>query len=126
MTKRRIAGATREVTRRVNLFKDIANDLADVVAETENDDVSAFSQSRRGDEKVGPRETKRDTPLFDRSENSSNTHAPEGSSDVSLSDTTDGVERGVSNDSFGRVSKWSKVRAVVSGAEDAEGAFSHD
>ena len=123
-TKRRIAGATREVTRRVNLFKDIAADLADVVAEDENDD-EAFSQSRRGDEKVGPRETQRDTPLFDRSERSSN-DAPEGSSDVSLSDTTDGVERGVSNDSFGRVSKWSKVRAVVSGAEDAEGAFSHD
>ena len=126
LTKRRIAGATREVTRRVNLFKDIAADLADVVAETENDDVSAFSQSRRGDEKVGARETQRDTPLFDRSERSSNTHAPEGSSDVSLSDTTDGVERGVSNDSENSVSKWSKVRAVVGGAEDAEGAFSHD
>jgi len=124
LTKRRIAGATREVTRRVNLFKDIANDLADVVAETENDDVSAFSQSRRGDEKVGARETQRDTPLFDRSERSSNTHAPEGSSDVSLSETTDGVERGVSNDSENSVSKWSKVRAVVSGAEDAEGASS--
>jgi hypothetical protein len=126
-TKRRIAGATREVTRRVNLFKDIAADLADVVAEDENDD-EAFSQSRRGDEKVGPRETKRDTPLFDRSsERSSKTHAPE-TSDVFLSpSTTDGVERGVSNDSENSVSKWSKVRAVVSGAEDeGEGAFSFD
>ena len=126
LTKRRIAGATREVTRRVNLFKDIANDLADVVAETENDDVDAFSQSRRGDEKVGPRETQRDTPLFDRSSERSSNDAPEGSSNVSLSETTDGVERGVSNDSESSVSKWSKVRAVVGGAEDAEGAFSFD
>ena len=127
LTKRRIAGATREVTRRVNLFKDIAADLADVVTETENDDGNAFSQSRRGDEKVGPRETQRDTPLFDRSSERSSNDAPEGSSNVSLSETTDGVERGVSNDSENSVSKWSKVRAVVGGAEDeGEGAFSFD
>ena len=92
-TKRRITSATREVTRRINLFKDAVADLADVAAEND-----AVVEENGGDD-----ETKDEvTDDGERRER----HAGSGTGAATSRDA--------------RVSKWSVVRAVVGGADEDE------
>jgi adenosine deaminase len=91
-TKRRITSATREVTRRVNLFKDAVADLADVAAEND-----AVVEENGGDDEV--KDEVKDDGGGER-------HAGSGTGAATSRDA--------------RVSKWGVVRAVVGGADEDE------